>query len=54
MNAILVLVAACQVVQLHTSMFTLEAVSGSQSQAADWRDCGQEICLARVSLIIAF
>ena len=24
------------------------------SQAADWRNCGREICLARVSLIIAF
>ena len=54
MNAILVLVAACQVVRLSASMFTLEAVSCSQSWAASWSNYGQEICLARVNLIIAF
>ena len=54
MNATLVLVAACQVVWLSASVFTLEAVSCSQSRAAGWRNCGQEICLARVNLIIAF
>ena len=54
MNAILVLAVACQVVRLPASMFTLEAVSGSQSRAASWKNSGREICLAKVSLIIAF
>ena len=54
MNATLVLAAACQAVRLSASVFTLEAVSRSQSRAAGWRNCGQEICLARVNLIIAF
>ena len=53
-NATLVLVAACQTVQLSASEFTLEAISRSQSWAASWRNCGQEICLARVNLIIEF
>ena len=54
MNATLVLAVACQVVRLSASVFTLEAVSHRQSWAAGWRNCGQEICLARVNLIIAF
>ena len=53
-KATLVLVVACQTIQLSASVFTLEAVSCSQSWAASWRNCGQEICLARVNLIIEF
>ena len=53
-NATLVLAAACQTVRLSASVFTLETVSRSQSWAAGWRNCGQEICLARVNLIIEF
>ena len=54
MSTTLVLAVACQDVRLSTSVFTLEAVSRSQSWAAGWSNCGQEICLARVNLIITF